>query len=117
METLTFTTVGTLGDFVTAKQDLLHDPINIADEKKQIYVKFMVDGKLKTAICSWPITNLLRTKQIALGNLFDYPMSESSSGVYSIHNEQRNLVATKREKLTIKELVKVEVSMDDLILL
>lgn len=113
----TFTPVGTLKDFVALNEEIYDDPINLKDVSKQIYVKFNHEGVKKTAICSWAITNMLRNKQIALGNLFDYSMSLSSDGLYSIHMEERVLRGHTRNALTIKELIKVEITDDELILL
>jgi hypothetical protein len=119
MAELTFERVGTLGDFVKGTDELGRDPLNEADVEKQIYYKFKVKGEkeLQTAILSWPITKLLRSKRIALGNIFDYPMSKSSDGLYSIHNEERELVWTKRNKLTVMKITKVEVTDEETIVL
>lgn len=113
----TFELVGTLADFVKPNEDIYDDPINLRDLTKQIYVTFMNKGKEETAICSWPITNMLRNKQIALGNLFDFPMSLSSDGLYSIHGERRVKRAHKRSSLTIKKLVEVAVTDEETIVL
>jgi hypothetical protein len=115
----TFERVGTLGDYVKGTDEIFRDPINEADVEKQIYYKFKVKGEkeLQVAILSWPITKLLRSKRIALGNIFDYPMSKSSDGLYSIHSEERELVAVKRNKLTVMKVTKVEVTDEETIVL
>jgi hypothetical protein len=113
----TFEVVGKLADFVGTNDQIYDDPINQRDLTKQIYIKFLVDGVKKTAIASWPITNMLRSKQIALGNLFDYPMSLSSDGLYSIHMEERVLRGHKRSALSIKKLVEVAVTDEETIVL
>jgi hypothetical protein len=113
----TFQAVGNLSDFVGANEQIYTDTINLRDANKQIYVKFNHDGVKKTAICSWAITNMLRNKQIALGNLFDYPLSLSNDGLYSIHMEERVLTGHKRSALTIKKLVEVAVTDEETIVL
>ena len=114
----TFEEVGTLANFVDPKKgELFDDPINLRDVTKQIYFKFAVNGIIKTAICSWPITNLLRNKEIAYGNLFDYPMSLSSDGLYSIHGEQRTLRSHKVATFTKKKLVVVSVTDEETVVL
>lgn len=114
---LTFEEVGTLADFVKPNESIYDDPINLRDLTKQIYVTFMNEGKEQVAICSWPITNMLRNKEIALGNLFDFPMSKASNGKYSIHGERRVKREHKRSALTIKKLVTVEVTDEETIVL
>ena len=114
----TFEEVGTLATFVDPKKgEIFDDPINLRDVTKQIYFKFAVKGVMKTAICSWPITNLLRTKQIAYGNLFDYPMSISNDGLYSIHSEERTLRSHKVASFTKKKLVVVDVTDEETVVL
>jgi hypothetical protein len=113
----TFEPVGTLSNFVGVNEEIYTDPINLRDANKQIYVKFLVDGIKKTAIASWALTNMLRNKQIALGNLFDYPLSLSSDGLYSIHMEERVLTGHKRSALSKKKLVEVEVTDEETIVL
>lgn len=121
VENLNFERVGTLGDFVKGTDELATDPLNIADVEKQIYVKFKVKGQkeLATAILSTAISKMLRSKRIALGNVFDYPMSrrEDQENIYSIHMEERELNWTKRNKLTVMKITKVEVTDDELIVL
>jgi hypothetical protein len=121
MESLNFERVGTLADFVKGTDELGRDPLNEADLDKQIYYKFKMKGKkeVQTAILSWPITKLLRSKRIALGNIFDYPMSrrEDQEDIYSIHMEERELVWVKRNKLTVMKITKVEVTDEETIVL
>lgn len=121
MEKLEFEKVGTLGDFVKNTDELGRDRVNEADLDKQIYYKFKMKGKkeVQTAILSWPITKLLRSKRIALGNIFDYPMSrrEDSENIYTIHMEEREIEWIKRNKLTVMKVTKVEVTDDELIVL
>jgi hypothetical protein len=121
MENLNFERVGTLGDFVKGTEELGTDPLNLADVEKQIYVKFKIKGQKETAtaILSMPISKLLRSKRIALGNIFDYPMSkrEDQDNVYSIHMEERDIVWVKRNKLTVMKITKVEVTDEETIVL
>lgn len=121
MENLNFERVGTLADYVKGTDELGTDPTNLADVEKQIYVKFKMKGQkeLATAILSMPISKLLRSKRIALGNIFDYPMSrrEDQENVYSIHMEERELNWVKRNKLTIMKITKVEVTDEETIVL
>lgn len=121
MESLNFERVGTLADFVKGTDELGRDKVNEADLDKQIYYKFKMKGKkeVQTAILSWPITKLLRSKRIALGNIFDYPMSrrEDQENIYSIHLEEREIEWIKRNKLSVMKVTKVEVTDDELIVL
>ena len=121
MEELTFETVGTLADFVKGTDELGRDRVNEADLEKQIYYKFKIKGnkEVQTAILSWPITKMLRSKRISLGNIFDYPMSrrEDQENVYSIHLEEREIEWIKRNKLSVMKITKVEVTDDELIVL
>jgi hypothetical protein len=121
MEKLEFKDAGTLADYVKGTDELFVDDVNIADVEKQIYVRFNMKGKKdkQTAILSWPITKMLRSKRIALGNIFDFPMSqrEDSDNIYTIHMEERELRAIKRNKLTVMKITKVEVTDDELIVL
>lgn len=118
---LEFTQVGTLGDYVKNTDDLFVDDVNLGDVEKQIYVRFNMKGKKdkQTAILSWPITKMLRSKRIALGNIFDFPMSqrEDEKNIYSVHMEERELRAIKRNKLTIMKITKVEVTDEETIVL
>ena len=121
MENLNFERVGTLGDFVKGTEELGTDPINLADVEKPIYVRFKVKGQkeLSTAILSPAISKMLRSKRIALGNIFDFPMSrrEDQENVYSIHMEERELNWVKRNKLTVMKITKVEVTDEETIVL
>ena len=118
---LEFAPVGTLGDYVKNTDDLFVDDVNLADVGTQIYVRFNIKGKKEkqTAILSWPVTKMLRSKRIALGNIFDFPMSqrEDETNVYSVHMEERELRAIKRNKLTIMKITKVEVTDEETIVL
>ena len=118
---LEFTDKGTLGDYVKNTDDLFVDDVNLADVGTQIYVRFNIKGtkEKQTAILSWPITKMLRSKRIALGNIFDFPMSqrEDETNVYSVHMEERELRAIKRNKLTIMKITKVEVTDEETIVL
>ena len=118
---LEFTDKGTLGDYVKNTDDLFVDDLNLADVEKQIYVRFNIKGnkEKQTAILSWPITKMLRSKRIALGNIFDFPLSqrEDETNIYSVHMQERELRAIKRNKLTIMKITKVEVTDEETIVL
>ena len=60
---------------------------------------------------------MFRSKQIGLGQIATLNLALSSNGVYTIHREQAEIIWTDAKDLNIRELVKVEVSQDDLIAL
>lgn len=115
----TFERVGVLSDLSgVSGKTIATDAINLMDNEKQVYLKVKTaSGKIETAIVSMPLSKLLRTKQISLGTLLNYPLSKSSDGLYSIHNEERALVWHDTAKLTIKALVEVAITDDELIVL
>jgi hypothetical protein len=116
----TFTKVGVLKDLVgigknigTTKENLAQ-PINVG---VKLHLKDAKTGIVYDGFVSPALSVLLKTKQISLGALLDYPLSKDDKGNYSIHNEQSEVIWHDTAKLTIKHVVKVEITDDELIVL
>ena len=116
----TFTRAGVLKDLVgkglnigTTKENLAQ-PMNVG---VKLALKDAKTGIVYDGFVSPALSVLLKTKQISLGALLDYPLSKDSEGNYSIHNEQAEVTWHDTAKLTIKHVVKVEITDEELIVL
>lgn len=116
----TWTSVGVLRDFVGKGENLgttkpnLAQPMDVGVKLalRNHKTKEVVDGFL-----SLSLSQALKKKQISLGALLDYPLSKCSDGSYSIHNEQAEINWHDTRTLSIVNLVKVEITDDELIVL
>ena len=116
----TFTKVGVLRDLVGKGKNLGTTKENLAkpmDVGVKLHLKDAKTGIVYDGFVSPALSVLLKTKQISLGALLDYPLSKDNEGNYSIHNEQAEVTWHDTAKLTIKHVVKVEITDEELIVL
>jgi hypothetical protein len=115
---LTYTRVGVLRDLVGKGKNLATTRENLAkplDVGVKLALKDAKTGIVYDGFVSPALSQALKLKQISLGALLDYPLSKDSNGSYSIHNEQAELIWHDTAKLTNYNLIKVEVTDDELI--
>lgn len=120
METVrTFTPVGVLRDLVGKGANLGTTKENLAKPMDVCVKLWLKDkkGKQHEGFVSLPLSQALKKKQISLGALLDYPLSRDNNGYYSIHNEQSEIIWHDTTKLSVVNLVKVEITDDELIVL
>lgn len=116
----TFTPAGVLRDLVGKGKNIgttvpnLAQPVGVG---VKLALKNHKTGKVSDGFVSPALSKALRLKQISLGALLDYPISLDSEGNYSIHNEQAEITWHDTAKLSIVNLVKVEITDDELIVL
>lgn len=121
METVkTWTPVGVLKDFVGKGTNLGHTRENLAqpmDVGVKLALKNHKTGEVVDGFVSLSLSQALKKKQLSLGALLNYPLSKCSDGSYSIHKEQSEIIWNDTTKLSIVDLVKVEITDDELIVL
>jgi D-serine deaminase-like pyridoxal phosphate-dependent protein len=116
----TFTQVGVLRDLVGKGANLGTTKENLAkpmDVCVKLWLKDAKTGAQAEGFVSLPLSQALKKKQISLGALLEYPLSKDNNGYYSIHNEQSEITWHDTKTLSIVNLVKVEITDDELIVL
>ena len=113
-----YTRVGLLKDLVgkgnnigTTKENLAQ-PIGVGVKLK---LKDAKTGVISDGFVSPALSNALKLKQMSLGALLNYPLSKDSDGNYSIHREESVIAWHDTAKLSVVDLVKVEITDDELI--
>jgi hypothetical protein len=121
METVrTFTQVGVLRDLVGKGENLGTTKENLAQPLEvgvKLHLKDAKTGKIHSGFVSPSLSKALKLKQISLGALLDYPLSIDNLGNYSIHKEQSEITWHDTAKLSIVNLIEVEITDDELIVL
>ena len=117
-EVRTFTPVGVLKDLVGKGKNIGTTKENLAkpmDVCVKLHLKDAKTSKQYEGFVSLPLSQALKKKQISLGALLNYPLSIDNKGYYSIHNEQSEVTWHDTAKLSVVDLVKVEITDDELI--
>lgn len=114
----TFERVGTLRDLVGkgknigTTQENLAQPIGVG---VKLALKNHKTGVISNGFLSPSLSKALKMKQISLGALLNYPLSIDSDKNYSIHREESIITWHDTTKLSVVDLVKVEITDDELI--
>jgi hypothetical protein len=117
MEALTFEEKGLVSSFIGKTGQIGYTKQNVLNETARVQLTLTNGKDVIKALLSPTLSRMFRSKQIGLGQIPTLNLSLSSNGVYNIHREQSEIIWVDAKDLKVRELVKVEVSQDDLIAL
>jgi hypothetical protein len=87
-QTATAISLGTVSEIAGAKAELSFIPSNLANADKRVMVVInKADGTSATVVCSKPVSDGIRSKEITIGNLKGFEVREHVATTGEVYNQ------------------------------